>query len=188
MSSINSFKPNLLYFTNNMAEKACHVVGSAKQVGLTRALGIQMRSPRLKKSAEPVSCAMSSKAWLLRGISSIPGELTLTDSLLSFTAENTGTAWDWQLKRLEHASGSAGFMNALQRGRRAVLFSESLADVRVRSPWYYFSGGVVLEIRQQKYRLSFGQPVGSSAEEDELQTITTMRRAGKQWLRALSVE
>jgi hypothetical protein len=35
----NSFKPNLLRYTNSMAEKACHAVGSATQVGLTQALG-----------------------------------------------------------------------------------------------------------------------------------------------------
>ena len=29
MASNNSFKPNLLRYTNNMAGKACHVVGSA---------------------------------------------------------------------------------------------------------------------------------------------------------------
>lgn len=38
MSANNSFKPNLLRYTNNMAERACHVVGSATQVGLTQAL------------------------------------------------------------------------------------------------------------------------------------------------------
>ena len=36
----NSFKPNLLRYTKHMAEKACHVFGSATQVGLTQALGI----------------------------------------------------------------------------------------------------------------------------------------------------
>ena len=36
----NSFKPNLLCYTDNMAGKACHVVGNATQVGLTQALGI----------------------------------------------------------------------------------------------------------------------------------------------------
>ena len=34
----NSFKPNLLRYTNNVAGKACHVVGYATQVGLTQAL------------------------------------------------------------------------------------------------------------------------------------------------------
>ena len=38
LSANNSFKPNLLRYTNNMAGKACHVVGSATQVGLTQAL------------------------------------------------------------------------------------------------------------------------------------------------------
>src|SRR3546814_8697687 len=35
-----SFKPNLLRYTSNMAGKACHVAGSATQVGLTQALGL----------------------------------------------------------------------------------------------------------------------------------------------------
>ena len=39
MAPNNSFKPNLLRYTNNVAEKACHVVASATQVGLTQALG-----------------------------------------------------------------------------------------------------------------------------------------------------
>ena len=38
MTSDNSFKPNSLRYTNNMAEEACHGVGSATQVGLTQAL------------------------------------------------------------------------------------------------------------------------------------------------------
>src|SRR3546814_14324795 len=36
--SNNSFKPNLFRSTKHMAEKACHVFGSATQVGLTQAL------------------------------------------------------------------------------------------------------------------------------------------------------
>ena len=39
MCANNSFKPNLLRYTNNVAGKACHVVGFATQVGLTQALG-----------------------------------------------------------------------------------------------------------------------------------------------------
>ena len=34
----NAFKPNALRYTNNMAGKACHVVGSATHVGLTQVL------------------------------------------------------------------------------------------------------------------------------------------------------
>ncbi len=40
--SIPSFKPNLFRSTKHMAEKACHVFGSATQVGLTQALGSRM--------------------------------------------------------------------------------------------------------------------------------------------------
>src|SRR5690554_1248950 len=39
-----SFKPNLLRYTNNVAGKACHVVGSATQVGLTQVLGLVSRT------------------------------------------------------------------------------------------------------------------------------------------------
>ena len=39
----NSFKPNLLRYTNNVTDKACHVAGSATQVGLTQALDVMKR-------------------------------------------------------------------------------------------------------------------------------------------------
>ena len=38
MSPNNSFKPNLLRYSNGVAEKACHAVASTTQVGLTQAL------------------------------------------------------------------------------------------------------------------------------------------------------
>ena len=41
MGANNSFNPNPLRSTNNMADKACHVVGSTTQVGLTQALAVQ---------------------------------------------------------------------------------------------------------------------------------------------------
>ena len=50
MGSNNSFKPNLLRYTNNMADKACHVVGSATQVGLTQALGPARMFPEIHDS------------------------------------------------------------------------------------------------------------------------------------------
>lgn len=43
MGPNNTFKPNLLRSTKHMAEKACHVLGSAAQVGLTQALGGWMK-------------------------------------------------------------------------------------------------------------------------------------------------
>ncbi len=132
---------------------------------------------------------MSSPAWMLRGISAIPGALELRGSVLSFVAHDTGTAWDWQLRKLERQAGRAGIMDALKDDRPAVLFREARTDIRVRCPWYYFSGGIVVQIGRQTYRLSFGRPARSSgSEEDELQSVSHMRRVGKQWLRALGVE
>ena len=43
----NSFTPNPLRSTNNMAGKACHVVGSTTQVGLTQALALMKNKPPL---------------------------------------------------------------------------------------------------------------------------------------------
>src|SRR3546814_9804002 len=46
----NSFKPNLLRYANNMAGKACHVVGSATQVVLTQVLGRTSKLSRFTRS------------------------------------------------------------------------------------------------------------------------------------------
>ena len=43
MGPNNSFKPNLLRYTNSVAGRACHVVGYATQVGLTQALAAMDR-------------------------------------------------------------------------------------------------------------------------------------------------
>src|SRR5690606_16645456 len=52
--SNNSFKPNLLRYINNMAGKACHVVASATQVGLTQALAcnVQFNTARQRKNSK----------------------------------------------------------------------------------------------------------------------------------------
>ena len=132
--------------------------------------------------------AIRSPAWLLCGISSVPGELRLSGSLLSFTAHGTGTAWDWQLKKLERRSGVSGLFNILNEGGHAVVFSEHVTDIQARSPWYYFSGGLVLQIRRQAYKLSFGQPARSLGSDNEAGTITIMRHVGRQWLRTLELQ
>ena len=147
-----------------------------------------MKSTRLNKQASTSANILCSPAWLLRGISSIPGELTLSESRISFIAQDPGSAWDWQLKNLALISGNSEFMEALKRGTAVVLFSESLADIVVRSPWYYFSGGLVLQVRGKSFRLSFGGPSGSSSAGDELRAVSAMRCVGKKWLQALTAE
>src|SRR3546814_5000235 len=51
----NSFKPNALRYTNNMAGRACHVVGSATHVGLTQALGASNLELKRFRSEEHTS-------------------------------------------------------------------------------------------------------------------------------------
>ena len=147
-----------------------------------------MKSSRPQKVRAIRPNALSSPAWLLRGISSIPGELRLSGSRISFIAHGVGSAWDWQLRKLERLAGNPGFAKSLKDGSTALLFNESLTDIHVRSPWYYFSGGLVLQIRGEPYRLSFGKPASSSNDDDELATLSTMRQAGKKWLHALTSE
>src|SRR5690606_36396284 len=48
-----SFKPNALRYTNNMADKACHGVGSATHVGLTQALGPHDRASTTRLDSRP---------------------------------------------------------------------------------------------------------------------------------------
>ena len=147
-----------------------------------------MKSSRLNKQASTSANIMCSPAWLLRGISSIPGELTLTESRISFIAQDRGSAWDWQLSKLALQSGNPAFMDTLKGGSAVVLFNEPLSDILVRSPWYYFSGGLVLQIRGKSFRVSFGGPAGSSSASDELRAVSAMRRIGKKWLQALTAE
>ena len=145
-----------------------------------------MKSTRLNKQASASANILCSPAWLLRGISSIPGELTLTESRISFIAQDRGTAWDWQLSKLALQSGNPAFMDTLKSGSAVVLFNEPLSDILVRSPWYYFSGGLVLQIRGKSFRVSFGGPAGSSSASDEFRAVSAMRRIGKKWLQALT--
>ena len=64
--SNNSFKPKLLRSGNNMAEKACHVVASTTQFGLTQALGPAERfmSPMQEN---PYSAAASRYSQIVLG-------------------------------------------------------------------------------------------------------------------------
>src|SRR3546814_16000141 len=47
----SSFNPNPLRSTNNMAGRACHVVGSTTQVGLTQVLGLMISDSDIARNA-----------------------------------------------------------------------------------------------------------------------------------------
>ncbi|ODS91011.1 MAG: hypothetical protein ABS45_15465 [Comamonas sp. SCN 65-56] len=134
-----------------------------------------------------------SRAWLLRGISSLPGTLRLRDGVLSFAASDTGSAWGWQLRKLARlAPAPDEFLECLADGRPAVVFSQPLALLRIHSPWYYFKGGLVVHAREACWRISFGAPARSSGQVglalavDELGKVRGMRALGHQWLSLLT--
>lgn len=135
-------------------------------------------------STPPIRLKFDSRAWLLRGISALPGRLQLTGGSLWFTATDTGSAWDWQLRKLDRVAVTADFSQRLQLGQPAVLFRERLENLAITSPWYYFQGGLVVRSARGAWRISFGPPAGSAraTADSELRAAATMRRTGKRWL------
>ena len=131
---------------------------------------------------------LSTKAWLLRGISSIPGRLKLSKGRLSFTAFDAGTCWGFQLRKLEAATGREGLAERLSNDENTVLFDVPLIEVqRVRFPWFYFSGGVKLTLGGVRYRFGFDKPANTRmpSEALDLSEISKARRSGKAWKAAL---
>ncbi|HMN78451.1 MAG TPA: hypothetical protein PKA20_00855 [Burkholderiaceae bacterium] len=134
--------------------------------------------------------SLRTEAWLLRGISSIPGELVLRGGVLSFSARSTGSAWPWQLRKLERSLGAPGFAGALEKGYRRTLFQWPVRSVRFWVPWYYFGGGIKVSRDGLVLRLSFGRPANTRASNlasafANLKEVAVMRRRGKLWLAAL---
>src|SRR3546814_18469224 len=60
----SSFNPNPLRSTNNMAGRACHVVGSTTQVGLTQALGLTARTRSNSMSSTKDRKIVLSTLWI----------------------------------------------------------------------------------------------------------------------------
>ncbi len=124
------------------------------------------------------------RAWLLRGISSIPGTLKLSKGRLSFTASDAGTCWGFQLRKLEAQAGRAGLAERLSKDKNTVVFDVPLADVQqVHFPWFYFSGGVKLTLHGVRYRFGFDKPANTRmpSEGVDLSEIKKARRSGKAW-------
>lgn len=161
---------------------------------------MQSRRGRSRPQNPPVQAGpLRTDAWLLRGISSIPGTLALAENRLRFTASGYGTAWPFQLRTLERVAARPGLAHRLDADETALVFDLPLGEVRdVSFPWYYFSGGVKLTARGVRYRFSFARPantrtppnrehalevartVGSAASE-----ISRARRNGEAWKAAL---
>lgn len=134
---------------------------------------------------------LESRAWLLRGVSSLPGRLSLAGGMLSLTLHGTGSAWDWQLRKLDPRAAATDLSARLRLRQPALLFRERLENVVIGSPWYYFRGGLIVATARGSWRISFGRPAGSAGveglgeEADELGTALAMRRTGSRWLQVL---
>jgi hypothetical protein len=139
---------------------------------------------------------LKSPAWLLRGISSLPGELKVANGRLTYKAFGFGTFWRYQLERLEKDSGVEGLADRLDNGETAGVLDMPVSEVNARFPWYYFSGGLVIETGGAVYKFSFGRPASSGSSIgnrdlaralNELRTAGSMRTTGKTWRKALGL-
>jgi len=113
-----SFKPNLLRYTNNMAGKACHVVGSATQVGLTQVLGL-MSYFRVRVEGTGISVSMSE--------STLVGFFT-TRAVRARCPEEAVQ----KVRSMITAAWSTGQYAALNSGPAPTIHVEDVW----RSPWY----------------------------------------------------
>ena len=143
--------------------------------------GVGGRAPRLR-----------TEAWLVRGLSAIPGELVLDRDGIAFLATGPGSAGPRALRTLERQLRSPWRVADAGHGHAgAQLFHWPLRRVSVQVPWYYFSGGLKLGHGGVVLRFSFGRPGNMELARDlasawdALRTVHAMRRCGKAWLHAL---
>jgi hypothetical protein len=129
-------------------------------------------------------------AWLLRGISSIPGELSLRSEVLSFTASGSGSAWPFQLRKLGELFQQPALQTELNAGLTIPLFAWPVREISASMPWYYFSGGITLQRRGVRVRLGFVRPVDAGRIPGRalagLAEVGAARECGKLWASTLT--
>ncbi len=122
-------------------------------------------------------------AWLLRGISSIPGELRLATGKLSFTSSAYGSAWPFQLRKLGQLLAQPSLAKALEEGKTFQFFQWQAEQVQSSVPWYYFGGGIKLRHQGIHLRFSFGRPTSGghnlATAVSDLKKLGTMRSRGQ---------
>lgn len=155
---------------------------------------------RKRPNAPHTTTTLRTEAWLLRGISSIPGELILKDGVIRFMAEGTGSAWPWQLRKLERELHMPGLAESIDRGDGGCVFQWRTDALQAWAPFHYFSGGIKLKQGNIVLAFSFGRPAnmdlrleGDAHASDvvaevqkQLVTVRRMREHGKRWLAALA--
>lgn len=133
---------------------------------------------------------LHTEAWLLRGISSIPGELSLRSEVLSFTASGSGSAWPFQLRKLGELFQQPALQTELNAGLTISLFAWPVREISASMPWYYFSGGITLQRRGVRVRLGFVRPVDAGRIPGRalagLAEVGAARECGKLWASTLT--
>jgi hypothetical protein len=144
---------------------------------------------------------LKTKAWLLLGISSLPGELSLRSGQIAFTAHGSGSAWPWQLRKLGLRLGAPGLATAIDAGAGPQVFDWPVRETQAWTPWYYFGGGIKLKRENTVLPFSFAAPGNSKVRSgsvvdvaalreaaSSLGDVGLMRRRGKLWQAALRSE
>lgn len=134
----------------------------------------------------------------MRGLSGIPGELILARGVLRFEAHGTGSAWAWQLRKLERELRAPGLAAAIERGERCRVFEWPPTAARAWALLYCFGGGIRLRCAGTVLSFSFGRPAslglrtqangfGAIAEiRKQVDAVRSMRGRGRRWLSALA--
>lgn len=107
-----------------------------------------------------------SVVWLLRGLTgSTPAVLSLDDGRFTLTVFGVGALARRHLRGLERDTGLTDLRARLAESEETVLFDTPLTQVEhIRFPWFYFGGGVHVQVRGVRYRLSFLQPQNTVAD------------------------
>jgi hypothetical protein len=130
---------------------------------------------------------LRSECWLLLGISTLPGELILSGGKLTYLASGTGSAWPWQLRKLERQLNAPGLAARLNDAGPFQVFSEPVQALNFWCPWYYFDGGLKVQIKETVLRLSFARPGNSRTSGiGSLSEMETTRSRGTLWNKTLS--
>jgi hypothetical protein len=115
---------------------------------------------RIIHTQKEQSPSFSSPAWLLLGlIHSMPGQLKLQNEQLIYTVFNSGTLGPRGLAKLEKKLQMTDLAGKLAKNETTPLFKTAVSDIHsIRFPFYYFSAGTHLQVKEVQYRLSFIRP------------------------------
>lgn len=123
--------------------------------------------------------SFGTEAWLLRGISSVPGDLRLESGNLTFTAFGSGNLWKFQLRKLERDTCQPGLANNMLAEKNVIIFDAPLTAVEIVFPWYTFSGGLNVRVGNARFRLGFDRPANTQIPVEREASVKGSIEAGK---------